>query len=231
MQETNLQYKKEKNTQWVFKKVLKYSVFVSLFLSIITILRVFIVLDISQLYLNWNLFLAFLPLVFLYIAFYKVQSNIFKYVLFFLVFLFLPNAPYVITDSFHIVPWSKVVWLDTLIFFSFAFVALWFYIFTILFFIKKQQKWFSPKKEIFFLSIISFLNSFGIYLGRELRFNSWDIVHNPASLFFRIFDIILYPFGYEHFLNIIIFWTLFLFCVVWIFKQVLKQINIFFNKK
>jgi uncharacterized membrane protein len=37
------------------------------------------------------------------------------------------------------------------------------------------------------------LGSFGVYLGRYLRFNSWDIVRNPALLMEMIADRFLAP--------------------------------------
>lgn len=46
--------------------------------------------------------------------------------------------------------------------------------------------------SVFFL----FLGSLGIYLGRYLRWNSWDIVSNPFGLFSDIFDRFLNPFVY-----------------------------------
>ncbi len=41
--------------------------------------------------------------------------------------------------------------------------------------------------------IICLLCGFGIYLGRQLRFNSWDILQDPYSLFIQILDIIKSP--------------------------------------
>ena len=36
-----------------------------------------------------------------------------------------------------------------------------------------------------------FLNALGIFIGRFLRFNSWDVVTNPFSLFIDIADVLL----------------------------------------
>jgi uncharacterized membrane protein len=42
--------------------------------------------------------------------------------------------------------------------------------------------------------VVMLLNAYGIYLGRILRFNSWDIVAQPFSLFGEMFEMLLHPF-------------------------------------
>jgi len=44
--------------------------------------------------------------------------------------------------------------------------------------------------------LVMWLNAFGIYIGRYLRFNSWDIITDPFSLFGEIFSIVFNP--YDH---------------------------------
>jgi len=42
-------------------------------------------------------------------------------------------------------------------------------------------------------TFILFLTGFGVYIGRFLRFNSWDMASNPKLLFLEIFDRIAQP--------------------------------------
>ena len=41
--------------------------------------------------------------------------------------------------------------------------------------------------------VVMWLNAFGIYIGRYLRFNSWDIVMQPFTLFREMFEVIFHP--------------------------------------
>jgi uncharacterized membrane protein len=43
------------------------------------------------------------------------------------------------------------------------------------------------------VAITLLLCSFAIYLGRDLRWNSWDILINPGSLLFDVSDRFLHP--------------------------------------
>ena len=59
------------------------------------------------------------------------------------------------------------------------------------------MKWNKFKILALFAWVISFfliyVSCFGIYLGRFLRWNSWDLVKNIESVFDDIFQRIIYP--------------------------------------
>jgi uncharacterized membrane protein len=44
-----------------------------------------------------------------------------------------------------------------------------------------------------FVTVALLLSSFGIYLGRYLRFNSWDVLANPLTLFYDILHRLINP--------------------------------------
>lgn len=148
------------------------------------------------LFLVWNLFLAMIPF---FISMYaKSVKNLKKVKLYFLSIvwlLFLPNAPYLLTDFIHL-RLSPPEWIafDSLMITAFAITGITFYAPSI----KEMEtvflKNFNEKIVSKFIAILPFLVSFGMFLGRVLRWNSWDILHKPLSIFTDVFSIVLNPF-------------------------------------
>jgi uncharacterized membrane protein len=58
------------------------------------------------------------------------------------------------------------------------------------------KKRFSPKEAMLWVGGFLFLASLAIYMGRDLRWNSWDILTNPSGLLFDLSDRLLHPSGY-----------------------------------
>ena len=58
------------------------------------------------------------------------------------------------------------------------------------------KKRYSGLRSAGVIAVVLLLASFAIYLGRDLRWNSWDILTNPAGLLFDISDRLLVPSGY-----------------------------------
>jgi uncharacterized membrane protein len=108
---------------------------------------------------------------------------------FFWFIAFLPNAPYVLTDIIHLIEQIKEgnsVWTVTLAlipqYLAFMLVGFGAYVLSVmnLGYYLKQQGW---SKFILATEItIHALSAIGIYLGRFIRFNTWDIVTNPDAL-------------------------------------------------
>lgn len=146
-------------------------------------------------FLVWNLFLAIIP--FAITTGLTSRNKINKLTLFFFFgiwLLFLPNAPYIVTDLMHLTRTDqRFLWLDILMIMSFAFNGL------ILFFLslsdmeKLLKHYLKPKLLTALMLSIFGLTAFGIYLGRFLRHNSWEIINNPLNIFTDIFNIICQP--------------------------------------
>ncbi|MEG4966930.1 DUF1361 domain-containing protein [Microcoleus sp. B6-A1] len=102
---------------------------------------------------------------------------------------FLPNAPYVLTDIIHLIRQIKEgnsVWIVTLAlipqYLAFMLAGFGAYVLSVmnLGYYLKQQGW---SKFILATEItIHALSAIGIYLGRFIRFNTWDILTNPDAL-------------------------------------------------
>jgi uncharacterized membrane protein len=97
--------------------------------------------------------------------------------------LFLPNAPYIITDLLHLKSNTQVpIWFDSILIFSFALAGLLTGLFSLYLAHRMIDRLFN--EIIGWLSIVACvgLTGFGVYLGRIERWNSWDLFTHPVRL-------------------------------------------------
>lgn len=204
--------------------MIRFSSFLNLFdmkvFSLFTVFNLLYLLSISQItgnnqfnFLVWNLFLGFVPY-FVSIVLMLCVNKINTILLLlgsFIWLLFYPNAPYMITDLIHIDKQNTVTLevYEALMIFSFAMQSLFFgfYSLKLMYFVFNQK--FSKKIAQTFIAISVLLSSFGIYLGRIPRFNSWDVFTNPFSTFEKIFSY-LFPISQ----NITTYTIIFLFTII-----------------
>lgn len=199
----------------------------SLFCFALTILRYNYSDTKAFLFLNWNLFLAFIPwlLTTWLIIHPKIQQN--KIIIGLVIcvwLLFFPNAPYILTDLFHLrLKLSMPIWFDLVLILSFAWTGILFGFFS-LWNIERILSKYLKQKYITIVSIsLLFLSSFGVYLGRYLRWNSWDIIQNPFGLALDISDRFLNPFVHSRTWGMTIFMGLFLCILYFSFKFIKKR--------
>lgn len=150
------------------------------------------------LFLNWNLFLAWIPLLLSScILAFNIKSKISLIFISIVWILFFPNSPYILTDLFHLRARNSIpIWYDLIVILSFAWTGL-ICGFISLNDIEKRLSEYGKRNSIsgvivFFL----FMSSFGVYLGRFLRWNSWDVLNNPFGLFSDIIVRLIYPMEY-----------------------------------
>ena len=141
-------------------------------------------------WMSWNLFLAFVPLALSVWLFRQKRWRSGLWWLGFLVFFaFLPNAPYVLTDVIHLIEDIRTinsVWMITLVvipvYLLFIVAGFEAYVLSLInlgYYLSRvgQSKW------ILWTELLTHaLSAVGIYLGRFLRFNSWDFITQPDTL-------------------------------------------------
>ena len=152
--------------------------------------------EIMFVFLVWNLFLAYIP--YELSDWMQNQMKTKKAVLFFaIVFLwlmFIPNTFYIITDLIHLDVNSSVpVWYDLVLLLSFAWNGVLFGIVSVRQMEKLFEQYFNKKLGLFFILPVMILNAFGVYVGRHLRFNSWDVVANPFQLMEDVIALFIHP--------------------------------------
>jgi uncharacterized membrane protein len=139
-------------------------------------------------YLVWNLFLAWLPLVFAVLAAERLAgtrtSRDRKFLSLAMAWLlFFPNAPYIFTDLVHVLKaqrptfWSEMllILLCALTGFMAGFLSLQLMHGLVARLWGRAAGW-------LFVAGVSGLAGFGVYLGRFGRWNSWDVLTSPVEL-------------------------------------------------
>jgi uncharacterized membrane protein len=168
-------------------------------------------------YLLWNLFLAWLPLVFAAwltsILRRKLWSSWEAMGVSALWLIFLPNSFYMISDFIHLQGSEEAgrvsVLSDVLMFTSFIYIGVLLGFSSLYLIHLELKKRFSDRTAAWFMSFTLLVSSFAIYLGRDLRWNSWDILTNPAGLLFDISDRVIHPAAYpDMFVTVISFFIL-----------------------
>jgi len=148
-------------------------------------------------FLVWNIFLAAIPYAITFFIQLKKRWFTLKWIqilIFSIWLLFLPNAPYILSDFTHL-RWSPDGFLamDAAIIFGFSLLGLLYMSYSI----RDMQGLFfstlSPKQNLLLRISICLLVGFGIYLGRYLRWNSWDLIQNPAHLISDVSAIVVHP--------------------------------------
>lgn len=183
-----------------FTKVIAIYIFLSFCGCIMAAFRKVFFQSVGYKFLIWNLFLAWIPLLFSLLIYYIYvfhKRSIFRtiYMLFLGIVwvIFYPNSPYIVTDFIHLsgiqyyftnlgYSMNFIIWYDFMMIslfiltgFLLGFISL--YIIQIL-----LMDRFNRFIAWIFVGSILFLSSFGIYLGRFIRWNSWDMFFNPKIL-------------------------------------------------
>ena len=161
------------------------------------IIRILLSNELTYIFLAWNLFLAWIP----FALSQKISSinNRWKILIVTALWLlFLPNAPYIITDFLHLKQRTPIpYWYDILLLFSAALNGLLLGLSSLLTVEKFLLNRYGSKISGIIILCSFFLCSFGVYIGRYLRWNSWDIIVNPSDVAGDILNRVFNPF--DHF--------------------------------
>lgn len=203
----------------------------SLVAIVLLLIRIIISGSYRYWFLPWNLLLAWVPVI---LAILLVQllkrypwSSWRTVVTSVIWLLFLPNTFYLITDFIHLHDTKEVGLLfDVVILGMFAFTG-FFLGFTALLLIhtelNKRVRASLANKVVLLIILAS---SFAIYLGRYLRWNSWDVITNPFNIIFDLADRLGSPGDYPlTFVTTSMFFVVistFYFCTLWLFRLISK---------
>lgn len=178
-------------------------------------------------FLIWNLFLAYLPYgLSTFIEKRDKQLSKPKLILLLIVWvLLIPNSFYIITDLFHLHKRDVIpLWYDLALIMSFAWNGLIIGILSVRQIEKTlQSRW--QINEWLFVVPLMYLNALGIFIGRYLRFNSWDVVTNPLALISDLGYLLIHPIRNRFDWSMIICFTLLLSIFYLTLKKMGKNIE------
>lgn len=168
-------------------------------------------------FLLWNAFLAWVPIAMTLILFAymiekkkKMKAAVLSFIILIWI-IFLPNAPYLLTDFVHfrargIVP----LWFDIFLVLSFTLLGLFQFEYSIIQMREIIKKQFKKNFYYFVVPVSIVLVSVGVYAGRFLRWNSWEVVTNPLSLIRETLMVFTTPYLLANAVSYIVAMTVFL---------------------
>jgi uncharacterized membrane protein len=149
--------------------------------------------------LIWNLFLAWIPFILAYIAHAVSWQRIWLYLVIpfvsFLWLIFFPNAPYMLTDLQDLARTATdaPLWYDVIIVVWCSWTAMLLGVVSLYLMQDIVIRRFGRFLGWAFVFVISGLSSFGIYIGRFVRLNSWDILQTPTETAMNILGLVIDP--------------------------------------
>lgn len=152
----------------------------------------------SYLFIIWNLFLAsILYIIGACFRHLKESKKLIQFLIFSYWLLFFPNALYIVTDIIHLAQTQAAsLWYDAVLLFTFSLLGL---VRAFASFISVEN-YLSCYFEIRIVNIIIFVlllvGSYGVYLGRFERWNSWDVLNNISARSLYIIRTFLHPFQF-----------------------------------
>ncbi|MGZ6005057.1 MAG: DUF1361 domain-containing protein [Candidatus Saccharimonadales bacterium] len=181
-------------------------------------------------FLSWNLLLAWLPVLFmlLLVQYLKTQRWVSAkgFAITLLWLSFLPNSFYMISDLIHLayLNSSNLLYYVVLLF-SFAFNGLILGYLSLYIFQEQLLKRLKKSDTNYWVAAVLLLCSFAIYLGRYLRWSTWDIILHPVGVVFDISDRFVNPTSYGQTFQVTLWFFFLLMAMYFILRQFVETIR------
>lgn len=161
-------------------------------------------------YLNWDIFLGWVPigLALCIDVFVKLRKSWIKNILVIgagiVWLLFYPNSVYLVTDTLHPFVHFEVpsgqrflfhleFWYHLFLFFVAAILGLGLGTYSLSSIQQLVSERYGVVRSWIFAHIVLILSSIGIYIGRFIRWNSWNAITHPKLIWKDVIDIVTDP--------------------------------------
>jgi uncharacterized membrane protein len=166
-------------------------------------------------FLIWNLFLAWIP--FACAIWVAMMDRIFPATRWFLLapsclwLLFFPNAPYIVTDFIHLKRIEPLaMWFDISLLMLFAWTGCFLGVTSLQMMQSVVRRRIGRLWSWIFVITTLVLSGVGIYVGRFLRFNSWDLLFRPTRLLGNICNALANPLAHQRAIGVSLMFSLFM---------------------
>lgn len=204
----------------ILRRILSRNSFYSLiFCSVVSLCvlaaRVYLSKTHAYMFLAWNLFLAWIP--FACAIWVAVLDKIWpakRWAIWapgLMWLLFFPNAPYIVTDFIHlhrVEPFA--LWFDVGLLMLFAWTGCFLGVSSLQMMQSVVRRRVGAISSWIFVITTLGLSGVGIYLGRFLRFNSWDILFRPGHLLGNVLAALANPFAHQRAIGVSLMFSLFM---------------------
>jgi uncharacterized membrane protein len=195
----------------------------NLFAIALVVNRVLFSESYRYLFLLWNILLAALPAILAVWLVRRIRKHGWlkpkQILLTFLWLAFLPNSFYLLTDFIHLrQTFEADILYDIVLLASFLINGLILGYISLVVLHRELIKRVSSIQAASLILLTLFLSSFAIYLGRFTRWNTWDLLLQPAGLLFDVSDRFVNPGAHPQTFSITLLLFVFLsviYFVVW----------------
>jgi uncharacterized membrane protein len=175
-------------------------------------------------YLVWNLFLAAVPLFFVWLLLRILRDKLWSSwsgILVSLAWLgFLPNSFYIISDYIHLQDVSSGSLLYYVVMFGTFTLTGLLYGYLSVYLVHDQLAKRMPRLAADrVIATIFLICSFAIYIGRDLRWNTWDVLLKPGGLLFDVSDRLVHPSVYPEMITTTVTFFIFITGFYYVIRQ------------
>ena len=157
-----------------------------LFGAVLSLVRIWITGSTQYAGFVWNLILALLP--YFFAGFVVLRQGLIRYLSFLAWFIFFPNSLYIWTDFVHLGEYPDMLHFD-IVYISVMAIAGLICGFASLEIIHNYWKSQFHTRIAWLLVSLSFIfGIYGVYIGRFLRLNSWDLIDSPLMVLREIWN-------------------------------------------
>lgn len=181
-------------------------------------------------FLGWNLLLAWLPVLFMLLLYQYLKTKPwvsgYGFLITILWLAFLPNSFYMISDLVHLayLDTSNLLYYVVLLF-SFAINGLILGYLSLYIFQRELVKRIKAKQTNYWIAVILLVCSFAVYLGRYLRWSTWDIILHPVGIVFDVSDRFVNPGAYGQTFQVTLWFFILLTTLYFVLREVVEAIR------